>query len=61
MPPQCLSIIAAKKSNSELFREMVEGYKAKLDKGEPFNWKPAIPTLQAWADHLRSALKELTK
>jgi hypothetical protein len=27
----------------------------------PFNWKPAIPTLQAWADHLRSALKELTK
>lgn len=27
----------------------------------PFNWKPTIPTLQAWADHLRSALKELTK
>lgn len=26
-----------------------------------FDWKPTIPTLQAWADHLRSALKELTK
>ena len=27
----------------------------------PFDWKPTIPTLHAWADHLRSALKELTK
>jgi hypothetical protein len=27
----------------------------------PFDWKPAIPTLHAWAAHLRSALKELTK
>jgi hypothetical protein len=27
----------------------------------PFNWRPTIPTLQGWADHLRSALKELTK
>src|SRR5262245_46821940 len=27
----------------------------------PFDWKPTIPTLQAWAGHLRSALKELTK
>jgi len=26
----------------------------------PFDWKPTIPTLHAWADHLRSALKELT-
>src|SRR4030095_10154986 len=25
----------------------------------PFDWKPTIPTLRAWADHLRSALKEL--
>jgi hypothetical protein len=27
----------------------------------PFDWKPTIPTLRAWADHLKSALKELTK
>jgi hypothetical protein len=27
----------------------------------PFDWKPTISTLRAWADHLRSALKELTK
>jgi hypothetical protein len=27
----------------------------------PFDWKPTIPTLHAWADHLKSALKELTK
>ena len=27
----------------------------------PFDWKPTIPTLHAWAGHLRSALKELTK
>jgi hypothetical protein len=27
----------------------------------PFDWKPTIPTLDAWANHLRSALKELTK
>jgi hypothetical protein len=27
----------------------------------PFDWKPTIPTLHAWADHLRSALKELTR
>jgi hypothetical protein len=27
----------------------------------PFDWKPTFPTLHAWADHLRSALKELTK
>ena len=27
----------------------------------PFDWKPIIPTLDAWANHLRSALKELTK
>ena len=27
----------------------------------PFDWKPTIPTLNAWANHLRSALKELTK
>ena len=27
----------------------------------PFDWKPTIPTLHTWADHLRSALKELTK
>lgn len=27
----------------------------------PFDWKPTIPTLHAWASHLRSALKELTK
>jgi hypothetical protein len=27
----------------------------------PFDWKPTIPTLHAWVDHLRSALKELTK
>ena len=27
----------------------------------PFDWKPTIPTLHAWADHLRSALKELPK
>jgi hypothetical protein len=27
----------------------------------PFDWRPAIPTLEAWANHLRSALKELTK
>ena len=26
-----------------------------------FDWKPTIPTLHAWAGHLRSALKELTK
>jgi hypothetical protein len=26
-----------------------------------FDWKPTIPTLRAWTDHLRSALKELTK
>ena len=27
----------------------------------PFDWKPTIPTLHAWAGHLRSVLKELTK
>jgi hypothetical protein len=27
----------------------------------PFDWKPTIPTLHGWANHLRSALKELTK
>jgi hypothetical protein len=27
----------------------------------PLELRPAIPTLNAWADHLRSALKELTK
>jgi hypothetical protein len=27
----------------------------------PFDWKPTIPTLHTWANHLRSALKELTK
>jgi len=27
----------------------------------PFDWKPTIPTLHAWAGHLRAALKELTK
>jgi hypothetical protein len=27
----------------------------------PFDWKPTMPTLHAWADHLRLALKELTK
>jgi hypothetical protein len=27
----------------------------------PLDVRPAIPTLNAWADHLRSALKELTK
>jgi hypothetical protein len=27
----------------------------------PFDWKPTIPTLYAWAGHLRSALNELTK
>ena len=27
----------------------------------PFDWKPTIPTLHAWADHLRSALREQTK
>jgi|SRR5215471_3542415 len=27
----------------------------------PFDWKPTISTLRAWADHLRSALKELTR
>lgn len=27
----------------------------------PFDWRPALPTLDAWANHLRSALKELTK
>jgi hypothetical protein len=27
----------------------------------PFDWRPTIPTLEAWANHLRSALKELTK
>src|SRR5262245_22355725 len=27
----------------------------------PFDWKPTIPTLHAWAGHLRSALKELAK
>jgi hypothetical protein len=27
----------------------------------PFDWKPTIPTLHAWANHLKSALKELTK
>ncbi len=27
----------------------------------PFDWKPTISTLRVWADHLRSALKELTK
>ncbi|HWP60280.1 MAG TPA: hypothetical protein VNL14_20465 [Candidatus Acidoferrales bacterium] len=26
-----------------------------------FDWKPALPTLQAWAEHLRSALNELTR
>ena len=27
----------------------------------PFDWKPTLPTLDAWANHLRSALKELSK
>ena len=26
-----------------------------------FDWKPTLPTLQVWADHLRAALKALTK
>ena len=26
-----------------------------------FDWKPTLPTLQAWADHLRAALNALTK
>jgi hypothetical protein len=27
----------------------------------PFDWKPPLPTLQIWADHLRSALRDLTR
>jgi hypothetical protein len=27
----------------------------------PFDWKPSLPTLQVWADHLRSALRDLTR
>jgi hypothetical protein len=26
-----------------------------------FDWKPTLPTLQAWAEHLRAALNALTK
>ncbi|MGH7848476.1 MAG: hypothetical protein ACREQW_25335 [Candidatus Binatia bacterium] len=26
-----------------------------------FDWKPTMPTLQIWTDHLRAALKALTK
>jgi hypothetical protein len=26
-----------------------------------FDWKPTLPTLQVWADHLRAALKALTR
>jgi hypothetical protein len=31
------------------------------DSSNVFDWKPTLPTLQAWANHLRSALKDLTK
>jgi hypothetical protein len=31
------------------------------DTSNIFDWKPTLPTLQAWANHLRSALRDLTK
>jgi hypothetical protein len=51
------------------FRKVIEDIEAVLLEisvdgrvtSNPFDWKPTIPTLQAWANHLRSALKELTK
>src|ERR671922_1586568 len=51
------------------FRKVIEDIEAVLLEisvdgkvtSNPFDWKPAIPTLQAWANHLKSALKELTK
>jgi hypothetical protein len=51
------------------FRKVIGGIEAVLLEisvdgrvtSNPFDWKPTIPTLQAWANHLRSALNELTK
>jgi hypothetical protein len=54
---------------SERFRKIIRDIEAVLLEisvdgkvtSNPFDWKPTIPTLHAWADHLKSALKELTK
>ena len=54
---------------SERFRKIIGDIEAVLleisvdgkTTSNPFDWKPTIPTLHTWADHLRSALKELTK
>jgi hypothetical protein len=27
----------------------------------PFDWKPTLPTLEKWVEHLRHALRELTR
>lgn len=27
----------------------------------PFDWKPTLPTLERWVEHLREALRELTR
>jgi hypothetical protein len=29
--------------------------------GNPFDWKPTIPALTRWTQHLRTALQQLTK
>jgi hypothetical protein len=54
---------------AERFRKVIEDIETVLLQisvdgqipSNPFDWKPTIPTLHAWANHLRSALKELTK